>query len=233
MFKLKNLPKDRGFSMVEVLVSILVTTLFVTMTMQAVVIATLFRVKSQESAEATNWIEEDLEQLKYQANSLEFPKTTLAANADAGATSVSISTPSNTANFSTNDKVKIGTDTTAYKITNVTGSGTSRTLTITPALTTTQTSSTTVSSLKMCSATSSTSGLAQELNSNLSALSSSTKNIKGKGFTLTRTTTVSSDAPYNVLKVSYKVAPTSTSESSVSVAKFYLEVIPNVAFQCP
>lgn len=68
MFKPKLSKPEQGFSMVEVLVAILIATIFVTATMQVMALATVFRVRAQEYAEATNWIQEDLENVKEQAS---------------------------------------------------------------------------------------------------------------------------------------------------------------------
>lgn len=61
---------EQGFTLVEVLVGSVVVIAFVGTTMQALLTATLFRVKGQELSEATNWINEDLEMVKYKATQL-------------------------------------------------------------------------------------------------------------------------------------------------------------------
>lgn len=58
----------RGFTLVEVLASILIATVFVATAMQAMVIATLFKARAQEYSEATTWIQEDLENVMLQAS---------------------------------------------------------------------------------------------------------------------------------------------------------------------
>ncbi|WP_235106844.1 prepilin-type N-terminal cleavage/methylation domain-containing protein [Acaryochloris sp. 'Moss Beach'] len=64
--------KEAGFTLVEVLVGLVVITGFITTAMQAFVAATAFKVKGQELSEATTWIQEDLERVKYEANKLDF-----------------------------------------------------------------------------------------------------------------------------------------------------------------
>jgi prepilin-type N-terminal cleavage/methylation domain-containing protein len=245
MLKLKLVQKilqnDRGFGLVEVLVAILVISSFVGITMQAIVISAISRAKAQQYTESTNWIQQDLEQVKYQADDLEFPQSQLTANASIGATSMTISSTvsgGTISDFSANDTFKIGVDTTSYKVTAVSGSGTTRTLTISPSLAKVQVTNTEVFATKKCSATSYDTGLADALRDTVfgastttSSSSTSSRTIKGKGFTMTKTATFSSSSPYNVLKVNYNVKPTSGSE--LSVADFYVEVIPNVSFQCP
>jgi prepilin-type N-terminal cleavage/methylation domain-containing protein len=236
----KILQDDRGFGLVEVLVAILVISSFVGVTMQAVVISAISRAKAQQYTESTNWIQQDLEQVKYQADDLDFPQSKLTSDPTIGGNLITISSTvdGGTINdFSVNDTFKIGIDTTTYKITAVSDSTTTRTLTISPALAKPQVTNTEVFSMKKCSATTSTTGLAEALKNKLPA-SPLEKEIKGKNFTLTRTTEVSSASPYNVLKVNYNVTPTSvitngiSSNSELSIASFYIEVIPNVSFQC-
>lgn len=68
MFKPKLPQQEQGFTLVEVLVAILVTTIFVAVSMQAIVLAAVFKTRAQEYAEATTWIQQDLENVKYQAS---------------------------------------------------------------------------------------------------------------------------------------------------------------------
>ena len=68
MFKPKLPNQDQGFTLIEVLIAILIATIFVTVAMQMMVIATVFKVRAQEFSEATNWIQEDLEDVKFQAS---------------------------------------------------------------------------------------------------------------------------------------------------------------------
>ena len=57
--------------MVEVLVAILITTVFVSVAMQAVVIAAVFKARAKQYAEATTWIQENLELVRYRASEYE------------------------------------------------------------------------------------------------------------------------------------------------------------------
>lgn len=68
MLKPKLSQQEQGFSLVEVLVAIVIATIFVTTALQAMVIAALFKAKAQEYSEATTWIQNDLEDLRYQAS---------------------------------------------------------------------------------------------------------------------------------------------------------------------
>lgn len=64
--------QDTGFTLVEVLVGLLVIVGFISTAMQALVTATVFKVKGQELSEATTWIQEDLEQIRYESNRLDY-----------------------------------------------------------------------------------------------------------------------------------------------------------------
>ena len=54
--------------MIEVLVGILITTLFIGISMQFMVLSSLLKARSQQYSEAMSWIQEDLEDIKYQAS---------------------------------------------------------------------------------------------------------------------------------------------------------------------
>lgn len=259
MFKPKMPQQNQGFTLVEVLVAILITTLFIGVTMQAMVFAAVFKVKAQEYAEATNWIQEDLENVKYQASNLQLLQTTLASTALASASSISINTPNANTDiinsFTVNDTLKVGLDPIKYKITGVSGTGTgstaTRTLTITPNLTTDQLLNAAVVATKMCNPSTRNLGLADALRDSITdtdpsnGITNITSNDNyidsdpprrfrtGKYFTMRKTTTLSANSPYNVLQVKYEVSSGTTFNSAKTIANFDTEVIPNVAFQCP
>jgi prepilin-type N-terminal cleavage/methylation domain-containing protein len=236
MFKHKLPQQEQGFTLIEVLVAILVATIFVTVTMQMMVIATVFKVKAQENAEATNWIQEDLENVRYQAGNLQFPlRTSLTANATAGANSITVGS---TTNLAVDDTLKIGLDSSKYKITAISGT----TLNITPKLATNQVTNAAIAETTMCSA-GQTDGLADALRdqtmtaSNLVSSQPNTDPTKtfrtGKQFIMRKTAIISGNAPYNLLQLKYEVSPGTTFVDSKKIAQFNTEVIPNVAFQCP
>lgn len=238
MFKPKLPKQEQGFTLIEVLVAILVATIFVTVTMQMMVIATVFKVKAQENAEATNWIQEDLENVRYQAGKLEFPlRTSLTADATAGSTSIIVGSVSDLAN---DDTLKIGLDSGNYKITGI--DTTTKTVNIAPKLETTQVTNAAIVETTMCSA-GQTVGLADALRdqimtpSNLVSSQPNTDPTKtfrtGKQFTMRKTATISGNAPYNVLQLKYVVSLGNSFDLTKQIATFYTEVIPNVAFQCP
>lgn len=62
--------KEQGFSLLEVLVTILVISGFLLGSLQATVLATLLRIQAQDKQEAINWIQQDVELMRYQAFTL-------------------------------------------------------------------------------------------------------------------------------------------------------------------
>lgn len=210
-------PAEQGFTLVEVLVAILITTLFVGVAMQTMVFAAIFKAKAQEYTEATTWIQEDLEQnVKYQADSLQFPQTTLTTDAAKGASLITVASGSI---FANNDTFRIGLDPNNYTISSVIGN----TLSITPALAADQVQNAAVVATKRCNPSAQNAGLADGLRDSITDTNhtdgitnittndnpvSFTKNFRtGKTFSLSRTTTLSATSPYSVLEVTYSVAP--------------------------
>ena len=72
---------EEGFTLLETLVAMLVATTFVAATMQAMVIAAYSRIRAQETSEATALIQEDLENLKYEASELPYTGNESKCNA--------------------------------------------------------------------------------------------------------------------------------------------------------
>lgn len=230
----KKLPhQDQGFTLVEVLVAILITTVFVATAMQAVVIAAVFKARAKQFSEAANWIQEDLESVRQQAASL--GSTTLSAAPTTSGSSSSLSVSSATG-FAADNKLQIGTiGTTFFTISSLSGN----TITVTPALTTAQISATPAgtpvslvttgsTNTTLCYANAQNNGFGNFLNNNLPTLNN-TKTIVGASYTLSRVRTVRNVTPFEVLQVTYRVAQ----GTNPPVATLNTEVIPNAAFQCP
>lgn len=68
--KLLSSNHHSGFTLLEVLVGILIATTFTLTALQALVIAAVFQVKAAQSSGATNWIQEQIEAIKFQASEL-------------------------------------------------------------------------------------------------------------------------------------------------------------------
>ncbi len=63
----------QGFTLVEVLVGILLISAFLGTAMQAIVAATAFKIRAQELSEATVWIQQDQELVRYYASPSQVP----------------------------------------------------------------------------------------------------------------------------------------------------------------
>jgi prepilin-type N-terminal cleavage/methylation domain-containing protein len=141
MFKPKLPQQEQGFTLVEVLVAILITTLFVSVAMQSMVIAAVFKARAQEFSEATSWIQEGLEDVNYKAATFQY--TSLTANAASGASSINVASVDD---FVVNDKLKVGSDSGTYTISGISGT----TLTISPSLGTAQSQGVVVAGITRC-----------------------------------------------------------------------------------
>jgi hypothetical protein len=64
MFLFKNKPYSQGFTMVDVLTAILMTTMFFSVSLQTLMVGTIFRVKAQQKQEVNFWIQEDMERIQ-------------------------------------------------------------------------------------------------------------------------------------------------------------------------
>lgn len=73
MLKSKLLQQQQGFTLTEVLVAILITSVFVATAMQAMVIAAIMKVQAQKIAQATTWVQQDFENVKYKASLAQLP----------------------------------------------------------------------------------------------------------------------------------------------------------------
>lgn len=63
---------SQGFTMIEVVVGTLLMLAFTGVAMQTMVAATAMRVRSQETSEAANWIQDNIESVKPIANGMDF-----------------------------------------------------------------------------------------------------------------------------------------------------------------
>lgn len=75
MLKPKLSQQEQGLTLVEVMIAILITSIFIAVSMQSVVIAAYFKARGKQYAEATTWIQEDLEQVRYRASQLPYDST--------------------------------------------------------------------------------------------------------------------------------------------------------------
>ncbi|WP_324281493.1 hypothetical protein VKI22_09650 [Cyanobacterium aponinum UTEX 3221] len=84
-FCLKNGKWEEGFSILEVLVTILVITGFVLGSLQATVLATLLRVQAQDKQDTINWVQQDLELIRYRIFILDYDGSSNTYTSDATA----------------------------------------------------------------------------------------------------------------------------------------------------
>lgn len=233
MFKRKLPQQEQGFTLVEVLVSILIATLFTAVAMQGMVIATVFKAVAKQHAEATTWIQEDLENVRYTASQLQY--TPLRTSAPLGATVLEVTS---TVGFEAGDSVIVGAGSTARTIASGGVNAAARTLTLSSGLPEARSTGDVVVATTKCNATTQGSGFADHLRSNLPPLiNGGTKTIAGKTYTLTRygpdansTTPNIDNFAFEVMQLKYKVTPQSDVNA---IATMYTEVIPNAAFKCP
>jgi len=68
---LKLPSSESGFSMLEVIIAILTITAFLTGTLQLMAVDALYRVRAKRQAQANFWIQEDFEEIKFLASSLD------------------------------------------------------------------------------------------------------------------------------------------------------------------
>lgn len=81
---LNSVHRNRGFTMMEVLVSILVILAFVMGALQALAITALVQIKAERQSQGTFWIQQDLEQVKYLASNFNDSSGCGATTFDAG-----------------------------------------------------------------------------------------------------------------------------------------------------
>lgn len=223
---LKILPQQRhqrsqGFSLIDVLAGIVVLSAFISLSMNALLTSALLKNRARIVTEANNWIEQDLELVKNQAAIVTYA---LASNASAGTNQITLV---NNYGLASGEQISIAGDSTIYTIQSVSGN----VINLTDPLYFAANQGSVVSPISKCKATASGLGLATALRASLPAVTNSgTRRFSNKTFTLSRTTTVGTNAPFQVLNVAYTVAQ---SGASTPVARMYTEVIPTAAFQCP
>jgi len=251
VFKHKLPQQEQGFTLVEVLVSILIATVFVATAMQAMVVAALFKAKARQYAEATTWIQEDLESVKNRTARLQ--NTSLITNRSATDTTLEVaSTDPNQDGFRVGDTLTVGTDSTNNVIGSIRTNTNTKALILTSALGTDQLNGARVVATTKCNAATQDTGFADHLRDNLPTITSDnivtptnsnqgSRRITGQTHILTRygpiatgsystMPNVRDTAPYNVMEIKYEVKPQGGGNA---IATMYTEVIPDAAFQCP
>jgi len=247
---------SKGFTLAEVLASILVISLFTVAAMQAVVVAALFQSNARRFAEASNWIQDDLENIKIVAYDLcqtRFAQRKLAAPAQNTntITLAFIQSDENdydqamppeyrpggacpfssvTDGFRVGDEILIGSDAGTNRITAISGD----TITLANTITSYRSAGTRV--YARCRAGASEGGFAAYLQSLLPPLgsgsgntSTGTRTFINDTFSMSRTATRLASAPFQTLELAYVVRDSNNN----IVAQVTTEVVPNAFFRCP
>ena len=268
MKNLKDNP-DAGFSLIEVVVAIVMIFFFTNVALQMLVISGLFKQKATQYTTAINLIQQDMEKIKSAADTYSFPTTSAAA---VGVTTVTLNPPTGlaTANFLTaTNKVQFSNSSDIYTISSIS----SNVITISSALKKAVTASNYALSKTSCDLktadSASTNKMATYFDTSLPITATATgntaytvngttysyypvtgtpTNLIGQYYWLLRNETVSTDAPYNILKINYVVqanklpnttpAPLSTNAPTIldpayTLATSSTEVIPYASLQCP
>jgi type II secretory pathway pseudopilin PulG len=66
----------QGFMLAEVLIASLLTLIFTAIAMQIFVMGTAVKIRAQETSEAANWVEQDIEDIKIQAAQMDYCAST-------------------------------------------------------------------------------------------------------------------------------------------------------------
>lgn len=237
--------KHEGFTLVEVAVSTVVLTLFMTTAMQGMVLSTVFKVKAKQLSKIDAWIQQDLEDvIAVASNTTQIPNIYVPLRTDVaeGDTIIQVNQLSG---FRVGDAIVIGSNPSSNAITALqvqTDADTNENylkVTLRDQLTRNQAADTTATVLTRCRSDIDTGGFAAYLDDNLPAVISETNNantptsgsktISGKQYTLQRATTVRQAKPYQVLEVTYKVID----ENQTPVTQVSTEVLPDAFFSCP
>ncbi len=222
----------QGFTLTEVVVGVLLVTIFVAAGMQLMVASMALQTRGKSDSEASDWIQADLEQIKNQA--AQFQLTRLTSGAIAGATSITVDWTNGFSNTAGGNRLRIGDDTQTYTITAVSGN----TLTINPGLAAAKIAGQLVSAVNYCNSTSSADSFALAFRQSLTAINPSTKPFTNQQqYTIYRggyggqpDPSIKNEPPFQVLELSYRVE--SLADNS-TVAKLDTEIIPDAAFRCP
>ena len=78
-----NVHKNQGFTLLEVIIAILTITAFLTVTLQLMAVDALYRVRAKRQAQANFWIQEDFEDVKFLASTLDVNSTPANPNVSA------------------------------------------------------------------------------------------------------------------------------------------------------
>lgn len=238
-----------GFSLFEVLIAILVASLFFLVVIQSSTVSSVNRASALEASEALSWIQQDLESIRFQAG--RYRTTRLQRNALTGDLSISVES---TQDFDTSDEgIRFvdpnQKDATFYKAKSIIGNQISLAEPKTGLVANHNQGVLVfgVSALE-CQATNFADGMGYGLRSQISTNNSDLKiplqplsrtvTSTNKQFIVERALEVSKFPPYRSLTVRYTVnppigTPAPFLDPQGNPREFATEVIPDVAFYCP
>jgi prepilin-type N-terminal cleavage/methylation domain-containing protein len=227
-----NGSSSRGFSLLEVVVSLLVMVIVSAGVMSAIVYGAALRSTASSYNGAMGWVQEQYSQVQSLSTSWNYAQLQLYT----GSTLKLVNCPAgNCSQLVDNDLILVsGRPDQAFRVSALTSTSDGSTFTVSPPLTLTSGTRLGFSPLKFCSASSSTDAMAGQFNQALlpsAPLPTDLKTFGGRRYYLERTTSVTSVAPYYLLELTYQVHPENT--PTTTVASLYTEVIPNAALHCP
>lgn len=76
--------KNRGLTLFEVLIATLIVVVFITVSLQALTVAALFKARGKLQIEAINWIQQDLENIRQKSSTLADTSKCKGATPDTG-----------------------------------------------------------------------------------------------------------------------------------------------------
>jgi prepilin-type N-terminal cleavage/methylation domain-containing protein len=232
-YQIPSKSSENGFSLVEVMVAILITTVFLVAGMQSFVSAVAFKTQARRTAQVTAWAQENMELIRQRAaDQAQIPFTSQALTAPVVANAMTILVGS-TAGFRVGDSIVVGNDSVSNRVFSLS----STQITLASALATPQRVGS--FAIARCRADTSDAGFAAYLNANLPNVTSDTNNdgnpavgqktIFGRQYSLTRTTGIRNASPYQVATINYRVVD----DTNRQVVNLSSEVVPNAFFQCP
>lgn len=217
----------------EVLVAILITTIFVATAMQAVVLSAVLRARARQISQVTDWIQEDMETVRGVAAQVPYTETELSQQADANQNVITVKSKIN--EFRVGDSVLIGSDSTSNNVQSVDTAN--NRITLAQNLATTQPANTKIIARCRPNEGDINGGFADYFRQDLPALArGGSIEIAGKNYTLERlgsgstNPTIRNNRPYELLEITYKATAEGEEDP---VAEISTEIVPNAFFQCP
>ncbi len=241
---------DQGFSLIEVVVSLLMIFFFTTCALEMFVLSSIFKKKAVQYTNATSLLQQDMEKIKSAAEQYSFPKTAAAV---VGATTLTLDS---TNGLTAGNIVVFSNDSHTYTISSISGNSiylsSGLKIAVPTATSAVNSTSCNLASTDTASASIAT-GFMNSLSTTATNIGSTSYSIDGNTYYavtgtptqvnsksiyywLLRNQTVSSNAPYNVLQLKYVVQPGTSTAPTITAKTLgtaYTEIIPYASLQCP